>query len=115
MNPVWFDEPQFPPLIIGKNSKSEKKIPIDGFEAYFENTEKILPPTPKTPRKSKQTNVISEQEKSNSSKCNETDGNTILGVIQEEEINLFSGSCRWEHLSEFEGRIKDSSDNDWLP
>ena len=35
----------------------------------------------------------------------------MLSVIQEEEISLFSECSKWEHLSEFEDMITDSSDN----
>ena len=62
---------------------------------------KILRPAPKKPRKSKQINVISKQGTSDSSKPSETDDNPILSVIQEKEINLFSESSEWKHLSEF--------------
>ena len=37
----------------------------------------------------------------------------MLSVIEEEEISLFSESGEWEHLSEFEDMISDSSDNDY--
>ena len=56
-------------------------------------------------------NVVSEQETSDISKSSETENNPI-SVIQEEEISLFSESSEWEHLSEFEDIISDSSDND---
>ena len=36
----------------------------------------------------------------------------MLSVIQEEVISLFSESSEWEHLSEIEDMISDSSDND---
>ena len=36
----------------------------------------------------------------------------MLSVTQEEEISLFSESSEWEHLSEFEDIICDSSNND---
>ena len=37
----------------------------------------------------------------------------MLSVIQEEVISLFSESSEWEHLSEIEDMISDSSDNDY--
>ena len=52
-------------------------MPVHGYEADLENTEKILPKAPKKPRKSKQMNVISEQETCDSSKSIETDGNAM--------------------------------------
>ena len=58
--PVWFDEP-FPPSIIKKRNKSKKEITVDGYDADLENTEKLLPPAPKKPSKSKQINVISNK------------------------------------------------------
>ena len=72
-----------------------------------------MPSAPQKPRKSKPINVISEQETSDKSKSNETDDNLMLSVIQEEEISLFSESSEWEHLSELEDMISDSSDNDY--
>ena len=39
----------------------------------------------------------------------------MLSVIQKEAINIFSESCEWGHLSEFEDVIIDLSENDWLP
>ena len=44
--PVWPDRPQFPPSIIKKKNKP-KKLPVVGYEADLENTEKILPMAPK--------------------------------------------------------------------
>ena len=67
-----------------KKNKTEKKTPVDGYEADLENNEKILPPPTKKPRKSKQINVIFEQETSDTSKPSETDNNPMLDVIQEE-------------------------------
>ena len=113
--PVWFDEPQFSPSIIKNKNKPKNKITVNGYEADLENTEKILPPSSKKPRKSKQINLISEQETSNTSISSEADDNHILSVIQEEEFSLFSESNEWEHLSEFENVISDSSANDLLP
>ena len=110
--PVWFDRPQFPPSNIKNKNKSKKKFTVNGYEADLENTEKILPTAPKKPRKSKQTNVISEQDTSDTIKYSETDDNSMLSVILEEEISFFSQSSKWEHLSEFENMISDSSDND---
>ena len=43
---------------------------------------------PKKYRKSKQTNVISEQENSDTSKSTETDDNPVLSVIQEKYGNI---------------------------
>ena len=57
--PVWFDRPKFPPWIIKKKKKS-KNVTVNGYKADLGNTEKILPPAPKSPRKSKQINVISQ-------------------------------------------------------
>ena len=37
----------------------------------------------------------------------------MLSVIKEEEISLFSERSEWEHLSEFEDMISDSSDNEY--
>ena len=38
----------------------------------------------------------------------------MLSVIkEEEEISLFGERSEWEHLSEFEDMISDSSDNDY--
>ena len=71
-----------------------------------------LPKSIKSQKKKK--NVIFEQESSDIHKSSETDGNPMLGVIQEEKTNLYSKSSEWEHLSEFEGRISGSSDN-YLP
>ena len=34
---------------------------VDGYDADLENTEKLLPPVPKKPSKSKQINVISNK------------------------------------------------------
>ena len=99
------------PYFDYQEKKSKKKIPVDGYEADLENTEKISPPTPKKPRKAKRINVISKPETTNSSKPNETDENPILSVIQAEEINSFSQNSEWEHLSEFEDIFNDSSDN----
>ena len=70
-------------------------------------------PAKTKPRKSKLINVISEQETSDTTKPNETDNSPTLSVIQEKEINLFSKSSKWEHLSEFEDMISDSSHNDY--
>ena len=78
---VWFDGPQVPPSIIRKKNKSKKKIPVDGFLADPENTEKILPLAPKIPKKSQQVNLISKQETSDSRKSSGTDDNPILSVI----------------------------------
>ena len=36
----------------------------------------------------------------------------MLSIIKEEEISLFSERSEWEHLSEFEDMLSDSSDND---
>ena len=36
----------------------------------------------------------------------------MLSVKQDKEISLFSKSSKWEHLSEFEDMISDSSDKD---
>ena len=71
-------------------------------------------PPKRKKKKKKKKNVISEQESSDIHKSSETDGNPMLGVIQEEKTNLYSKSSEWEHLSEFEGRISGSSDN-YLP
>ena len=46
-------------------------------------------------RKSKQINVIFEQET-----CDKV--NPIMSVMQQQDISLFSESSEWEHLSEFE-------------
>ena len=43
---------------------------------------------PKKYRKSKQTNAISEQENSDTSKSTETDDNPVLSVIQEKYGNI---------------------------
>ena len=77
--------------LSGKKNKSKKKILVDGYEADL-NTEKVLLPAHKKHRKSKQVNIISKQETSDSSKSSETEHNPILSVIKEEEINLFSES-----------------------
>ena len=50
-------------------------MPVDGYEADLENTERILPPAPKKPTKPKRINVISKQKTSHSSKPSETDDN----------------------------------------
>ena len=55
---IWFDGPQFLPSIIKKKNKLNKKIPYNGYEADLENTENILPPALKMPRKSKYINAI---------------------------------------------------------
>ena len=39
----------------------------------------------------------------------------MLSIIQEDKISLFRESSEWEHLSEFDDMISDSSDNDQLP
>ena len=109
---VWWTT--IPSFDYKKKNKSKKKILVNGYEAVHENTKKILPPAPKKLKKSKQINVISEQESTDPSKSSETDSNPMLGVIREEKTNLSSKSSEWEHLSEFEGRISDSSDN-YLP
>ena len=110
---VWWTT--IPSFDYKKKNKSKKKILVDGYEADHENTKKILPPAPKKHKKSKKKkNVISEQESSDIHKSSDTDGNPMLGVIQEEKTNLYSKSSEWEHLSEFEGRISGSSDN-YLP
>ena len=36
----------------------------------------------------------------------------MLSVIKGEKISLFSERSEWDHLSEFEDMISDSSDND---
>ena len=82
--PVWVDRTQFSHSIIKNKNKSKKRIPVDGYEANLDNTEKNLPPASKMPRKSKQINVISEQETSDTSKSSETDDNPMLSVAQEE-------------------------------
>lgn len=61
-----------------------KKIPTKNYEADTENTQKSLPPATTKPRKSKQIDVNSEQETSDTSKSSET-----------------------EHLSAFEDMISD--------
>ena len=99
-------------MIIKKINKSKKKAIVDGYKADIETTEKILPPAPQKLRKSKQINVASEQKTSNTSKFNETDDNSMLNVKQDKEISLFSKSSKWEHLSDFEDMISDSSDKD---
>ena len=70
-----------------KKKKSEKKTPVDGYEAKLENNKKILPPPTKKTRKSKQINVISEQETSDTSKPSETDNNPMPDVIPEGVLN----------------------------
>ena len=93
--PLWFVAPQFPPSIIKKKKQIKETITVDGYEADFENKEKILPSTSKMYRKSKQINVIFEQET-----CDKV--NPIMSVMQQEDISLFSESSEWEYLSEFE-------------
>ena len=88
--PFWFDGPQFSPSVIMKKNKSKYKLPVEGYEADLENTEKILRPSSKSLEN--QVNVISEQETSNKSACSETDDKLMSSVIQEEELNLFSES-----------------------
>ena len=62
--------------------KSKREITVDGgYEADLEITEKILPPVPKKFKKSKQINVISEQETSDTGKSTETDNSPMLSVI----------------------------------
>ena len=51
---VWLDRPQFPPWIIKKKNKSKERIPVIGYKADLENTEKILPPAPQKPRNQNQ-------------------------------------------------------------
>ena len=46
---VWFDWPQFLPLII-KKKKSKNKTTVDGYKADLQNAENILPPASKKPR-----------------------------------------------------------------
>ena len=58
-----------------EKNKSKKKIAVDGYEEDLENSEKILPPAPKKPRKSKQFNVIFEEETRDTSKLSEMDDN----------------------------------------
>ena len=96
--------------LSGKKEQSKKKIPVDGYEADFENNEKILPLVPKKQRKSKQVNVTPNNKPV--IQVNRVKRTITLSVIQEEEINLFSESSEWGHLSGFEDMITDSSDND---
>ena len=51
---VWLDRPQFPPWIIKKKNKSKERIPVIGYKADLENTEKILPPASQKPRNQNQ-------------------------------------------------------------
>ena len=82
-----------------KKVNHKRRYLSDGYKADPENTENILTPALQKPRKSKQINLISEQEISGSSKPSETEDNPMLSVIQEEEINLLSENSEWEHFS----------------
>ena len=97
---------------LSRKKKSKNKITVDGYKVDLQNTENISPPTSKKPRKSKQTNLISIKNSSDSSKSSETDYNSMLSVTQEEVISLFTERSKWKHLSEFGGMISDSSVND---
>ena len=84
-----------------QKGKVKGKIPINGYEADSEDTEKISPPAPRKGTKSRKSGAISGQEISESSisvyllKV----ALTLCWKFElEKEIGLFSESSKWKHM-----------------